>query len=685
VAPSPLPVSFRPSARLQKYLGQELIADPNLAIIEFIKNAYDAGATHTTIEFILTDGTPRLIVADNGSGMTENEFRDNWMRPGFSHKAQNAPPRPSAKGPGARSQARQLERARIPAGEKGLGRMAAGRLGTRLDVYTRPSPEVPWLHVPFDWAKFDDMTKPMDEVTVTPDFESTPPPSVVVEAGTIVVISGLRQKWDGRVRGRPVAGRARTKLGRLKQDLEFFVRPLHPDYGDFAIDLQSDSAANPDDLGHVTTWTAAQAADYEYSFRFEKVDSRAQVSREVRRSENIAVTASKPMQEDLGAFDLVMEDSDGASGPAPLACGPFYGKFLYSPPPAASRATVVLPMGVLLYRDGVWVEPYGIDEDDWLGIAARKAQRQGHAAIQPNTMTGYVNITRDDNPNLEDMSNRMGLLENDEAEEFLHHVREEFRFFEQMVYEEVLEKRWEGKKAKKAGDAAAEDLELASLFLRNMAHSIRQPLAGLQMELSLIDAVVDNSEVPKAIREQLRESRSRSREHLRRANDSLEQTLDLQAAEFSTVPIRQIVEAAVAHVSVLAGTLGVSIECSLPSGTHDVLVPPGLVEHALAGILANAVEAPRPKGTLGTVTVLVPRVEGDPRILISDNGTGIPDFRLAGPLAAIESTKGRPAQGLRLAELGIAASRGRLSIEVSSPTGTLVQVLLPDRQAGLRD
>jgi DNA mismatch repair ATPase MutL len=49
---------FDPSARLQRCLGKELIADPNLTIAEFVKNSYDAGATEVYVEFKL-GGHPR--------------------------------------------------------------------------------------------------------------------------------------------------------------------------------------------------------------------------------------------------------------------------------------------------------------------------------------------------------------------------------------------------------------------------------------------------------------------------------------------------------------------------------------------------------------------------------------------------------------------------------------------------
>ena len=63
-----------PSARLQRFLGRELIADPNLAVIEFVKNAYDAGASRVLIDFRLGGATRQLIVSDDGIGMDVQAF-----------------------------------------------------------------------------------------------------------------------------------------------------------------------------------------------------------------------------------------------------------------------------------------------------------------------------------------------------------------------------------------------------------------------------------------------------------------------------------------------------------------------------------------------------------------------------------------------------------------------------------
>ncbi len=98
--------------------------------------------------------------------------------------------------------------------------------------------------------------------------------------------------------------------------------------------------------------------------------------------------------------------------------------------------------GVRVYRDGVRVEPYGDPEDDWLGVQARKASRQGYAAIRPNHLYGFVAISKVRNPDLVDMTNRQGLVENEAYDEFASLMRAESRRFADVVFHEFVQPEW---------------------------------------------------------------------------------------------------------------------------------------------------------------------------------------------------------------------------------------------------
>ena len=673
---------FVPSARLQNYLGNQLIADPNLAIIEFVKNAYDAGAANLHLDFRISDPERTvLVIADDGVGMDAESFEENWMHPGFSAKSPDAPV-PSRQP--TRSAAATRERSRIPAGEKGIGRLAAGRLGQSLEVFTRTKRSASWLHVLFDWRSFDDMNKSLQEVEISYDFE-TKPESPVVQSGTILIIRDLSQKWDTRVPGRPVAGRSRTRLGRLKQDLELLLRPLTASGKvDFTIYLDSDSILEESDIGVITPSTASRAADYQYSFEFQVDDKGCvRILRELRRNEVIHNELGGPRLEPFSPTVLSAGLAKQEVRPGSLECGPFQGKFLYTPPPAAHRAREIdaVGNGVLIYRDGILVEPYGLDNDDWIGVAARKAQRQGYALIQPITFSGHVLISRSKNPLLRDMSNRQGLIEDQASEVFLDHVRAEFAFFEGHIFKE-LAARWTPKETK-ASQQAVNVLASADVRLRAVAHSLGQPLLGLSADIVSLETLAQGQNVPEEVRSALLDIAQSAKNHISNSEKILRRFLDVRPLSITEVDVGKLVEDVVSEVGPLANSLGVCIEVS-QWPAKKALIPRDLVFEAITEIARNGIQADRPAGTSGALRISCHEDKGDLVLDVIDNGIGISGGKPDHPLSLIGSTKGRPGQGLAYAEMIMQASLGRIRIAATGQNGTHFELYLPDRVSGLR-
>src|SRR6476469_7952391 len=101
---------FEPTAYIQRLLGRELISSEPIAIAELVKNAYDAGAKEIAIT-LHADQPQKLIIRDNGKGLSLPEFKRLWMRPGYSEKTTYDP---------------KIKRKLL--GEKGVGRFAADKL-----------------------------------------------------------------------------------------------------------------------------------------------------------------------------------------------------------------------------------------------------------------------------------------------------------------------------------------------------------------------------------------------------------------------------------------------------------------------------------------------------------------------------------------------------------------------------
>ena len=117
---------IRFSTEILKRLGEELNPSLDKGVLELVKNAYDADATKCTVELQSTDAAGGVvIVKDNGDGMTTDDITNGWLVLGRSTKTQQ----------------RKTRLGRIPAGSKGLGRLAALRMGKRALMTTFPRKE----------------------------------------------------------------------------------------------------------------------------------------------------------------------------------------------------------------------------------------------------------------------------------------------------------------------------------------------------------------------------------------------------------------------------------------------------------------------------------------------------------------------------------------------------------------
>lgn len=75
-------LKIRPYARLITMLGDQLIKNELIALVELIKNSYDADASWVKVSFIdfkedfSLKSTSKIIIEDNGCGMDTNILKN---------------------------------------------------------------------------------------------------------------------------------------------------------------------------------------------------------------------------------------------------------------------------------------------------------------------------------------------------------------------------------------------------------------------------------------------------------------------------------------------------------------------------------------------------------------------------------------------------------------------------------
>lgn len=143
-------LKIRPYARLLTMLGEQLIKNERIALIELIKNAYDADSPWVKISFVgfddsfRFDSESKIVIEDSGCGMNAEIIEEHWLNPATPEKLRR------------KAKKNTTPSGRIIQGEKGIGRFAILKLGRKIKVITRAKGENVEHVVDYDFSKYDD-------------------------------------------------------------------------------------------------------------------------------------------------------------------------------------------------------------------------------------------------------------------------------------------------------------------------------------------------------------------------------------------------------------------------------------------------------------------------------------------------------------------------------------------------
>lgn len=405
---------FRPRARIMRTLGEELISSDSVALIELVKNSYDADASEVYIKFTapLDFGFGEIEVVDNGKGMNLDVVRRAWMEPATPSKVKDV----------------KTKSGRRVLGEKGIGRFATSRLASTLYLTSRQGNSDKEVFAFFDWCQFDDDEKYLDEVVI-PIKERAPEDVVeggridsvslnesvqkdrkAVYQGTILRMVNLKNKWSS------------SGFEEIQRGLSRLVSPF-AEYSKFRIYIEAPagfehytSEIKPPEVikyPHYSV-TGEVFGDGHYALRYEALATGL-----VENLNGAFVVHPKDgwiMSE--GGERLVQDENYH-----PPACGPLaiqlrvwdrdeLGNVQQKLGGTISSVRKDLDnfAGINIYRDGFRVMPYGEPKNDWLRLDLRRVQKPAYK-LSNNQIVGYISITADGNRELKDQSNREGLRE----------------------------------------------------------------------------------------------------------------------------------------------------------------------------------------------------------------------------------------------------------------------------------
>ncbi|WP_314882412.1 sensor histidine kinase [Filifactor alocis] len=427
-------LTIRPYARLITMLGDQLIKNELIALVELIKNSYDADASWVKVSFIdfasdysLT-ATSKIIIEDDGCGMNADILKKHWLNPAtpdkLRRKAVNA----------------KTEKGRILQGEKGIGRFAIFKLGKTIKITTRRQRQDDEGHfidegdgventLVYDFSKYDDnflkengQDKDLFLENIQVEFSQAPPTTIVSKDiilgttkrkrkpyGTIIEISNLKTKWtDLRV------ARVQKEVGKLQP---IFSQDT---YGDFGVWIYKDNQLHESQDRYKeqlqnclenksvfkVTHGRYSSTDNIISFKINGQDVRLGFKdSDISGLKQFEKFNTPEYKTECGSFRFefyIFDFNVDSENPSKY--------FLDS-----DDKKIIREHRIYLYRDGLRVMPYGDPEDDWLRIDIARGTIRADEFLSNDQVVGCVYISQEENPKLIDKTNREGLIEDGRA------------------------------------------------------------------------------------------------------------------------------------------------------------------------------------------------------------------------------------------------------------------------------
>jgi anti-sigma regulatory factor (Ser/Thr protein kinase) len=400
-------LNFQPKARLLLQLGDQLIRNESIALLELIKNAYDAYASKVRISMknIEQPEIGEIIIEDDGWGMNSDIIKNVWMQPGSDYKYKIVQSLKNAE-PGFR----------IPIGEKGIGRFGAHKLGYIINL-TSKATDSKEVCLEIDWREFekDDL---LNNIKVNLIERDIPKHFTDSKTGTCIKISALKQIWQrGTVRD---LYRAVTSLSSPFDDVDSFKVYFSLDKQEWLTNLFSFEDVKDSALYYAEAIIENnKIIKLNYEFRpwdtMDKLNERKECYNDIRMVKEIddeITGGNKTVDIDLSSFKigrvsfkiLIFDRT-----PKILSLGVSDKKGL--------KEYLDNNGGIRVFRDGIRVYDYGEPDNDWLNLDIRRVNRPG-ITISNNIIIGAVYLDRKTSMALVENTNREGFVENEAYMEF---------------------------------------------------------------------------------------------------------------------------------------------------------------------------------------------------------------------------------------------------------------------------
>ena len=402
---------IRPAARLIHTIGSDLIGDSYAALVELVKNAYDADAEKVDVifEYKKLENTPALsiVISDDGHGMNFNTVINKWLVPATNDKLKR---KKSPKG-------------RTFQGRKGIGRFAASILGQEMTISTIDANGEKSTAV-IDWRIFN-TDEYLENIQLLVDKEQTNEKKgtyieiIAKDERTIENVDGkIQEKFDNKF-----SYWSRNKIELLENELRKLISPFQEIEQDrFKINLSFIDCPYEEFNNkefNIESFPIINLYDYKISGRIDNTGRGKLVYEnnvdETKLSEEISVNFKLEgggkycgnINIDFRVFDREPEAIDNLINKGLI--DPISKKYVGK---RDARRLLNEVYGVNMYRNGFRIRPYGNGGIDWLDLDKDRIQ-DFTLRVSNNQVVGFISIEPEEKSDLQEKSARDGLKENE--------------------------------------------------------------------------------------------------------------------------------------------------------------------------------------------------------------------------------------------------------------------------------
>jgi signal transduction histidine kinase len=377
-----------------RLLGRDLITDRITALFELVKNSYDANAENVSIQFFKIGkrhDDSKIIIKDDGIGMSLNDIEKKWMVIGANNKRKSLySPEP-------------YQRRHI--GEKGIGRFAVDKLGQYVRIRTRQKDDDKELVVTINWQTYEDLANQQTSLQLFTDIENKYEfIEPTFDEGTILEILLPRELWT------------LNDIQRTEKELSRLVSPFSEVKFPFNIAIYAPEY-EPYFKPVVVETKEKDFASHSFKLEYDVTDDKQEHLFFDKNKEKLIPVKGEKQNFGFIKFYFYYFDE--------LAKNKFNAYY---------KKTDTHIDGLKIYRDGILTTPfaeYEADDEkrrDVLGINKRR-WRATFDRLGTRDCIGFIEITREKNPQIIDSTNRQDFLQTSEYQdlkEFIYHQLDTF-------------------------------------------------------------------------------------------------------------------------------------------------------------------------------------------------------------------------------------------------------------------